>query len=102
MMEHVKEATTFGRSTSGVPSIKKAELPKAAKNSSIMNLFMMACCIPMVIGGAIIFFSIPAEQGLSARLFAMAPIAGCLGMHFVMHKFMGKSCHSKTDQKETK
>ncbi|WP_053999715.1 DUF2933 domain-containing protein [Ahrensia marina] len=102
MIEETKEKLSPYNYTSGVPAIRKPEQTKAEQNHLVMNMFMMACCIPMLIGGAIIFFAIPAEQGLSARLFALAPLAGCLGLHFVMHKFMGKSCHSKTDQKDAK
>lgn len=88
--------------TSGVPAIKKSTDTKEQQNRKVMNIFIIACCIPMVIGGALVFYSIPAEFGLGARLYALAPLAGCVAMHLVMHRFMGKSCHDKTNQKETK
>jgi hypothetical protein len=102
MIEQTKEKMSPYTYTSGVPAIKKSTQTKEQQNRKVMNLFMMACCVPMVIGGALIFYSIPAELGLGARLYALAPLAGCVAMHFVVHKFMGKSCHSKTDQKDTK
>jgi hypothetical protein len=86
--------------TSGVPAIRKSDNTKGRPSKKIMNIVMMACCIPMVIGGALIFYSIPSDLGLGARLYALAPLAGCVAMHFVMHRFMGKSCHEKSVGKD--
>ena len=86
--------------TSGVPAIKKSSNNKGLQSKKVMNMLMMACCIPMVIGGALIFYSIPSDLGLGARLYALAPLAGCVAMHFVMHRFMGKSCHEKLEGKD--
>ncbi|TLP41882.1 hypothetical protein FDK21_20450 [Cohaesibacter sp. CAU 1516] len=59
---------------------------------------MAACCVLMftAAGSALIGAE---SQSLSSILWSMAPIAGCLAMHSVMHKFMGKSCHE--DNKDT-
>lgn len=95
MIEQTKEKLSPNTLKSGVPAIKKTENAKEQENKKFMNMVMMACCIPMVIGGALIFYSIPSDLGLGARFYALAPLAGCVAMHFVMHRFMGKSCHEK-------
>lgn len=101
MIEQSEKQFSTNTYKSSVPVVVKTDRTKVKKKHNIMNMFMMACCIPMLIGGAIIFFSIPAELGLGARLYALAPIAGCLAMHLVIHRLMGKSCDHKTEQKDT-
>jgi hypothetical protein len=44
----------------------------------LMHYGMMACCIVM--------------------LLPVAPLLLCVGAHLVMHKFMGKSCHSNEEK----
>ncbi|MBD1548793.1 DUF2933 domain-containing protein [Roseibium aggregatum] len=65
------------------------------------NLFMMACCAAMVAGTGILIWSAPAGQTIGQTLLLGVPMLGCIGMHLVMHRFMGKSCHS-TQSSETK
>ncbi len=65
------------------------------------NLFMMACCAAMVAGTGILIWSAPAGQTIGQTLLLGVPMLGCIGMHLVMHRFMGKSCHS-TQTSETK
>ena len=60
--------------------------------------FMAACCALMVIGAGISFAGSIQNQTLPKALLSLAPIAGCLVMHLVMHRFMGRSCH-QSDQK---
>lgn len=55
--------------------------------------FMAACCAMMVIGAGISFAGSVQGQTLSKALLSLAPIAGCLVMHLVMHRFMRRSCH---------
>ncbi len=100
MSDQVTEKKTPYAYTSGVPAIKKSDTTKEQQNKKVMNIVMLACCVPMVIGGALIFYSIPSDLGLGARLYALAPLAGCVAMHFVMHKFMGKSCHDDSQKKD--
>ncbi|MBG6145771.1 hypothetical protein [Roseibium album] len=80
---------------------RTAEDNPAKKSVSGHTLFMMACCAAMVAGTAIIFASAPAGQSLGETLLLAAPVLGCLGMHVVMHRFMGRSCHGaeNKDQK---
>ena len=100
MSDQVRSKSIPVAHTSGVPAIKKSESTKAQQNKKFMNMVMMACCIPMVIGGALIFYLIPSDLGLGARFYALAPLAGCVAMHFVMHRLMGKSCHEKSERKD--
>ncbi len=87
-----------------VPRVKAraaGDIP-VKKQFSGHSLFMMACCAVMVAGAAIVFASAPAGQSLGETLLLAVPVLGCLAMHFVMHRFMGKSCHSTAykDQKD--
>ncbi len=59
---------------------------------------MMACCAVMVAGTGFLIAGVPAGQSLADTLLLAAPMLGCVGMHFVMHKFMGKSCHAPSKQ----
>lgn len=62
------------------------------------NLFMTACCAAMVVGTGILIASAPAGQSLADTLLLAVPMLGCVGLHFAMHRFMGKSCHSHSKQ----
>lgn len=86
-----------------VPRVKGGadEDGPAKKHVSGHTLFMMACCTAMVAGSVIVFVSAPAGQSLGETLLLAAPVLGCLGMHVVLHRFMGRSCHG-TDNKDQK
>lgn len=62
--------------------------------------FMMACCVAMAVVFAFLLWTTPANQSLTSTLLAALPLLICVGMHFVMHRFMGKSCHSTKTEKE--
>lgn len=100
MIEETNKKLSPNTHTSGVPAIKIFAEKKEDQSKKGMNILMLACCIPMVIGGALILYSIPAGTSLGARLYALAPFAGCLAMHVVMHRFIGKSCHQKTTKED--
>lgn len=57
------------------------------------NAFMMLCCLAM---GAAVVAALAQGQTIGALL----PLVLCLGMHLVMHKVMGKSCHEKQKEPE--
>ncbi|CTQ56145.1 hypothetical protein LP7551_04702 [Roseibium album] len=82
------------------PCVKVAgsEESSTRKHLNGHNLFMMACCVAMVAGTAIVIAAAPASQSLGETLLLAAPVLGCLGVHLVMHRFMGKSCHGSTKQ----
>lgn len=69
---------------------KKPDLKKTG------NWIMVACCVPMVIGAGIILWAMGPDATWSNRISSLAPLALCLGAHFVIHKLIGHSCH-KTD-----
>ncbi|MCX2725735.1 hypothetical protein [Roseibium salinum] len=92
------ESTTPIRAS--VPDIQpdRTTGPAIRKPVTGHNLFMMACCALMVVGTGILIASAPAGQSLADTLLLAVPMLGCVGLHFVMHRFMGKSCHSHTKQ----
>lgn len=67
-----------------------------AKNAShpLMKYGMWACCAVMLLPVVANIVAGGSLAGLGGNLVAFAPLALCLGMHLVMHKFMGEPCHS--------
>lgn len=64
-----------------------------SRGSNLMKLGMTVCCIVMVLP---ILLLLSSGVGLGWQLTNWAvflPLGICLGMHIVMHKMMGKSCH---------
>lgn len=66
------------------------------------NLFMLACCALMVIGTGIVIAAAPSGQSIGQSLLLAAPMLGCVGMHLIMHRLTGKSCHGRTKQESDK
>lgn len=64
------------------------------KNSA-HNLLMAACCLAMIIGIGIILFAGSSTETIAAKAFTALPLLACVAMHIVMHRFMGKSCHTR-------
>ncbi|WP_269585438.1 DUF2933 domain-containing protein [Roseibium sp. Sym1] len=94
--------TTRTASGSSVPSVtlaSKAASP-AGKVLTGHNLFMMACCAAMVAGTGILIAAAPAGQTIGQTLLYAAPMLGCVGMHLVMHRLMGKSCHAQAGKEK--
>lgn len=65
------------------------------------GLFMILCCAAMAIGLLAMIYAVPAGRSLPSILLYAAPALGCLGMHFILHRFMGKSCHGGGSEKDT-
>jgi type II secretory pathway component PulF len=65
------------------------------------SLFMLACCTVMAAGAGFLLATAPSAQSLADALLLAVPLLGCLGMHLVMQRFMGKSCQSLA-KKETR
>jgi len=84
-----------------VPQVSAAQTQQSSlrKLFSGHNIMMMACCAAMAVGTGVLVTTAPAGQSLGQTLLLAAPLVGCLGMHLVMHRFMGKSCHSTSKQK---
>ncbi|WP_428646551.1 hypothetical protein [Roseibium sp.] len=91
------------RNRTSVPAVQAAEPAGHAFRNYLSghNLFMMACCAAMILATGYLVAVAPAGQTLGQTLLLAAPMLGCVGMHLVMHRFMGKSCHGHGKQ-ETK
>lgn len=55
---------------------------------------MLICCLAMV--GAYFLFASGIAEG--STLAALAPLIACVGVHFLMMKMTGKSCHGSHEQ----
>ena len=60
------------------------------------HVMMWLCCIVMIV----LLFSLllfdSSDFDVVELVFQASPLLLCIGAHLVLHKFMGKSCHSKT------
>lgn len=79
-------------------NVDRAERPSTKGH----GLSMAACCAVMAAGFAIFAFSAPFGQPITTTPLSAAPLAGCLAMHFAMHRFLGKSCHSSNNSRKTR
>lgn len=70
---------------------KKAAQPGSER---LMKYGMWACCAVMVLP-IIAFLAAGRGAGVSSSLITFAPLLLCVGVHLVMHRYMGKSCHGK-------
>lgn len=80
------------RSVPAIPASKHTDKP--AEHSSVFHWFMMVCCVAMIAGVGLIILAAPKDQPLTQVLWAASPMLACLGLHLVMHKLVGMSCHS--------
>lgn len=72
----------------------------AAPNGQFMKYAMIACCAVMLLPVATFFLAGGAISGLWENAGVFAPLALCVGMHFVLHRVMGKSCHGEASEKQ--
>lgn len=92
MNAQVSAGKRTSTATSGVPPIAANSQP--VRNSGHAGKWMMAaCCVPMVAVAGIYLYSVGLDGNWSARIFVVAPLVLCLGVHVLMFKFMGHSCH---------
>lgn len=71
---------------------------KSRSGPKTMHFAMMACCVVMAVP-VVGFFLAGGTLGISgSSVMAFAPLVLCVGAHLVMHKMMGKSCHSKASE----
>ncbi len=61
--------------------------------SRFAKLGMAACCVFMTIPVAAVLLAGGGLSTITGNIGLIAPLALCLGMHFVMHKMMGRACH---------
>ena len=72
--------------------------------SKLVHYGMMACCAFMLLPIAVFFISGSSIAGLWNNVALFAPIALCVGVHVLMFKMVGKSCHvakSETTEEAT-
>lgn len=81
----MKEAAAM----TSVPSIK----PKLSDSRSIAKYGMWLCCAVMLAPVALYFVQGGTFAGLSSGLSVFAPLVLCVGLHLVMHRALGRSCH---------
>lgn len=86
-----------------IPAARKVDaIAHAPRSPSTAghNWFMWGCCVLMVAGFGL---TVAASSSLGIRqvLLASLPLGACLAMHFVMHRFLGRSCHGKDGKSET-
>ena len=82
---------------------KQGNKPKGNDvHSKAMKLGMFACCIVMVVPIVAYFAAGGALAGVTGNIAAFVPLLLCAGMHLLMFKLMGKSCHDaeKTTEQE--
>ena len=53
---------------------------------------MIACCLIMVAPIAIVLLT-GGVDAVRGNIGLFLPLAACLGLHVVMHRMMGRSCH---------
>lgn len=102
MMErNTRELSPF-TPTSGVPKVKVRTGAATPDTRKLGNWIMIACCVPMVIGGGILLYAMGSNASWSARLSTLAPLTLCFGAHFFMHKLIGHACQgSKNTSKNS-
>ena len=71
-----------------------SSIERSRSGPKAMHFAMMACCVIMLLPIAGYFLAGGALGGLGSNLLTFAPLLLCVGGHFVMHKMMGKSCHT--------
>ncbi len=61
---------------------------------------MLACCAVMLlpVGGYLLGGG--TVSGSLDNLALVVPLLACVGMHFVLHRLMGKSCHGEQEDRE--
>lgn len=89
-----------------VAAIKKVEPNQETITHSLpiigRHALMWACCLLMAIGVGFVIWPTLENQSVITTLLSLSPLLACVGMHIVMHRFMGKSCHGDSNQKETR
>lgn len=73
---------------------------KTAKPNRLMHYGMMACCAVMLLPVGLYFAAGGTVSGALESAGLFAPLIACVGMHLVMHRMMGKSCHGKKEEAE--
>ena len=70
------------------------------KRSLFMRYGMLFCCIAMMLPIAGYLLSGGTFGGLLDNLALVVPLVACVGMHLVLHRLTGKSCHGGHDESD--
>lgn len=77
------------------------QISSQQKNGSrFAKIGMAVCCIIMVAPIAAVLLAGGGISTITNNIGLVAPLALCLGLHFVMHKMMGRSCHGSSATNE--
>ena len=76
---------------SSVPAVKPRKVVQSG--GGVMKHAMWICCAVMLAPLGLYFVQGGTVAGLSSTLGLFAPLVLCVGMHFVLHRVMGRSCH---------
>lgn len=63
-----------------------------------MKLGMMACCAVTLLPLGAFLVAGGTLGGLPSSVWLLLPIVLCLGMHFLLHRVMGRSCNENTTE----
>ena len=71
-----------------------------AKRSLFMRYGMLVCCVAMMLPIAGYLLSGGTFGGLLDDLALVVPLFACVGMHFVLHRLPGRSCHGGHEESD--
>lgn len=71
------------------------------RRSLLARCGMLACCIVMFLPIAGYLLSGGTIAGLLDNVALVVPLLACVGMHFVLHRLTGKSCHGGHYERDT-
>lgn len=72
------------------------------QGSTIIKIGMIICCAVILLPVVILLSADAGLGDLSDNWGVFLPLLICLGMHVVMHKMIGKSCHGDHENREPK
>ncbi len=67
---------------------------RTRKNLNRNNLFMLGCCLLMAVVTGLLIVSAPTGLTAGEALLLAVPMFGCVAMHVILHRVMGKPCHA--------
>jgi len=78
--------------------MSETDTQKLSGSSKLMKYGMVICCSVMLLPVAGFLVAGGTIAGLMTNVGLFAPIALCVGVHVLMFKMMGKSCHSSKSE----
>lgn len=84
-----------------VPAISPGKQTDKEAHHPVFHWLMMVCCLAMVAGVGLIILAAPTDQPFTQVLLTASPLLACLGLHLVIHKLIGLSCHSDNPKKDS-